>query len=102
MTDLEQRQSDLKTRSQAARKKGSSPKKDNKLRARVSEKTLLILLAQDARVTGQYRLEAIKLLLRLGGKLPAEELIQSAPREEEDPALPLQRGPQALLPARSR
>ena len=75
---LEQAQTALQEKSRVARKKrntrnGSSPKKKQAPRARLSEKTLLVLLAQDSSVTGQARLDAIKLLLQIGGKLPAEE-----------------------------
>ena len=74
---LEQAQTALQEKSQVARKKrntrnGSSPKKKQAPRARVSEKTLLIWLAQNPKAK-QVQLDAVKLLLQIGGKLPAEE-----------------------------
>lgn len=83
---LEQEQSVLREKSVAVRKRtqkqnARSPRKKQVPRARVSEKTLLVLLAQDSRATGRDRLDAIKLLLQLGGKLPAEEPKNDEPQQ---------------------
>jgi hypothetical protein len=75
--DLEQAQTELRDKSKEARRKratrnGSSPKKKQAPRARVSERTLLTWLAQNPNAK-QVQLDAVKLLLQIGGKLPAEE-----------------------------
>ena len=57
-------------RSKQARKNAGSGKKK---RTRVSIKDLIIKLAKGSRVTGQVRLEALRLLLAMGGKLPEEK-----------------------------
>ena len=57
-------------RSRQARKNAGSGKKK---RTRISIKDLIVKLAQDSRVTGQVRLEALRLLLAMGGKLPEEK-----------------------------
>jgi hypothetical protein len=69
-----------------AQKRSSSKKKE--LRARVSEKTQLVWLAQDSRVNGRYRLEAIKLQLVLRGKLPVDVLREKYTEEPNDPITP--------------
>lgn len=79
--ELEQAQRDMQERSQIARSKqarknaGSKKKK----RTRVTLKGLIVDLIQDRKVTGQVRLEALKLLAAMGGKLPEEKHEESKP-----------------------
>ena len=86
-------QAELQEKSKEARKKrnkrnAQSPRKVKQPpRARVSEKTLLILLAQDPTATGPVRLAAVKLLLQLGGKLPVEIIKNDEPEPQTAPAV---------------
>ena len=71
---LDEQQAEMQTRSEAARKKRNSrnarSKKKKGLRARVSVKTLLVMLAQDQskHCPGRVRAWAIQQLLLLGEK----------------------------------
>ena len=84
--ELEAAQLAMQERSQVARSKqaklnaGSKKKK----RTRTSVKELIVKLAKDSKVTGQVRLEALRLLLAMGGKLPEEKNEESKP----EPAVP--------------
>jgi len=83
--DLEVAQRAMQERSKIARSKQASRNAGSKKkkRTRVTLKSLIIDLVQDRKVVGQVRLEALKLLAAMGGKLP-EEKHESKP----EPAVP--------------
>jgi len=85
LEELPQAQAEMQARSQVARSKQASRNAGSKKkkRTRVTLKSLIIDLIQDRKVVGQVRLEALKLLAAMGGKLP-EEKHESKP----EPAVP--------------
>lgn len=86
--DLEVAQQAMQERSKIARSKQASRNAGSKKkkRTRVTLKSLIIDLIQDRKVVGQVRLEALKLLAALGGKLHEEK------HEEPKPDTPVPRG----------
>ena len=82
--NLEEAQSEMQERQKLARSKTARKNAGNRKRkrTRVTLPGLIIDLIQDRKVTGQVRLEALRLLAAMKGKLP-EETHDEEPKPEE-------------------